>query len=129
MGPFELWDVQNGSVTKSVRDPLDYGIAKCDETSLRGGDAAFNAAALRNVMCGRGGGEKLRPLADAMMLTAGLGLEVTGRAATLAEGIAHAREALYTNAAPALVHRLELFGELHRAGIRADAAGGGACHA
>ena len=49
VGPFELYDVRPGRVTREVRDPRDLGLARCTAADLAGGDAAHNAAALRAV--------------------------------------------------------------------------------
>jgi len=52
VGPFELYDVQPGRVTREVRDPLDLGIQRCTAADLAGGDAAHNAVGLREVFEG-----------------------------------------------------------------------------
>ena len=54
IGPFELYDVRPGRVTREVRDPRDLGFARCAPADLAGGDAAHNAARLRAVFDGRG---------------------------------------------------------------------------
>jgi anthranilate phosphoribosyltransferase len=46
-------------------DPLDYGIARSEPESLRGGDAQYNAQVVRDVLDGRPG-----PVRDAVILNA-----------------------------------------------------------
>jgi anthranilate phosphoribosyltransferase len=81
-GPFTLFDVSPGSVSEEVRDPADYGIGRCEPADLAGGDASENAAALRAALTGAHG-----PHRDALLLGAGLALEVAGEVATLADGV------------------------------------------
>lgn len=100
-GPFLMFDVTPGSVAEVHRDPRDYGIQRCDPKDLAGGNAVYNAAALRDAFAGESG-----PHADALALGAGLALEVTGVAATLDEGVERAREALDDGSAQRLVARL-----------------------
>ncbi|MGB5211168.1 MAG: anthranilate phosphoribosyltransferase [Gammaproteobacteria bacterium] len=90
VGPFLLFDVGPGSVTKTTRDPAEWGLARCRAEDLRGGDAEHNASRLRAVLCG----EEHGPHRDALMLGAALVLELTGRCETPTEGIAAAAAAL-----------------------------------
>lgn len=90
IGPFTLFDVRPGSVRREEREPHDYGMARCAPEDLRGADPASNARALEAVLAGRDTG----PHRDALVLGAGLALEVAGRVADLHAGIAAARAAL-----------------------------------
>jgi len=101
-GPFDLFDVESGSVRHERRDPQDYGIARCAPEDLAGGDAEQNAAALKAVLTGEDKG----PHADALALGAGLVLEVSGRAIDLKDGIAKARAAIESGAAAGLLEKL-----------------------
>ena len=71
MGPFTRFRVEDGVVTREVVDPLDYGIARCDERDLAGGDAEANAAAMRALFEGQGGA-----IRDAVVLNTALVLEL-----------------------------------------------------
>ena len=71
MGPFIRFRVEDGVVTREVVDPLDYGIARCDENDLAGGDAAANAAAMRALFAGKAGA-----IRDAVVLNTALVLEL-----------------------------------------------------
>ena len=67
-----------GRVVRTVRDPRDYGIARCALDDLRGGDAATNASRLREALAGR----DTAAHRDALVLGAALALEVTGQCST-----------------------------------------------
>lgn len=105
-GPFLLYDVHDGHVERKTRDPRDFGIERCSPEDLRGGTPEENADALRCVLNGTGDG----PHRDALALTAGLALEVSGKARDLAEGISMAREAIASGRAAALLGRLASMG-------------------
>jgi anthranilate phosphoribosyltransferase len=108
-GPFTLFDVRPGSVAEEVRDPADYGIERCEPGDLAGGDAAENAAALRDALTGARG-----PHRDALLLGAGLALEVAGEAATLADGIRSAGSAIDSGSAAKLLDGLARIGTADR---------------
>jgi len=104
-GPFTLFDVRPGRVRRQRRDPARYGIAPCTPAGLAGGDAAANAAALEAVLSGRDRG----PHREALVLGAGLVLELTGRRRGLRRGVEAARRALDAGAGAALLERLRRF--------------------
>ncbi len=105
VGSFTLFDVQPGEVIEERRDPLDYGLARCSPEDLAGGDAAFNAQALEAVL----NGEDQGPHCDALMLGAGLALELAGRAVDLHDGIAQARAAIDSGASRQVLVKLRAF--------------------
>jgi anthranilate phosphoribosyltransferase len=74
MGAFTVFDVQRGEVAAAVRDPRDYGLARCTSAALAGGDAAHNARALTAVLHGEDRGAHR----DCLLLGAALALEVAG---------------------------------------------------
>src|SRR4029077_1422873 len=51
-GPTRVCEVHSASVREWELEPLDLGIPRCSPDDLRGGDAATNAAALRDVLAG-----------------------------------------------------------------------------
>ena len=106
IGPFELYDVTPGRVSREIRDPLAYGLQRCTPADLAGGDAAHNAAGLRAVFEGRDTG----PHCDAVALNAALALEVTSRVASTSAGIEAARTAIARGDAARLLERLAAFG-------------------
>jgi anthranilate phosphoribosyltransferase len=105
-GPFELYDVSPGSVAHELRDPRDCGLARCLPAELAGGDATHNAVGLRAVLRGEDRG----PHRDAVLLNAALALEVAGRAAGLAEGLALAAATIDRGDGARLLERLAAFG-------------------
>ncbi len=104
-GPFTLFDVRGGEIVEQTRDPADYGIARCRPEDLAGGDAQVNAAALQAVFDGSDRGAHR----DALVLGAGLVLEVTGRADDLDAGIAQAAAVIDEGRATALLAHLRDF--------------------
>lgn len=105
VGPFLLLDVKPGSVTELRRDPAEYGVETCADTDLRGADAAHNAAAMTRVLRG----EQRGAHRDALVLSAALALEVSGRAAGPREGAAMAAAAIDDGRASALLAKLAAF--------------------
>jgi anthranilate phosphoribosyltransferase len=78
-----------GEIRAYEVEPEQFAIARCAAADLTGGDAAENARLLREVLGGASG-----PRADAIALNAGAAIYVAGIAATLAGGVARAREIL-----------------------------------
>ncbi len=107
VGKFELFMVTPGQVHREQRDPRDYGIARCTPEDLAGGDAEHNAAALEQVLIGRDRG----PHRDALILGAGLILELTGRASGLSEGIAMAEKTISSGDGEKFLRQLRAFSE------------------
>lgn len=97
-GPFLLFDVTPGRVREERRDPQDVGIEVCDPGDLAGGNAEYNASAIRDVFAGDEGAHR-----DALCLGSGLALEVCGVVADLRAGVERARDALDSGAATALL--------------------------
>jgi anthranilate phosphoribosyltransferase len=106
VGPYDLFDVRPGRVSRQQRDPRDVGMARCTTGDLAGGSPSDNAAALRAVFEGRDRG----PHRDALVLNAALALEVTGAVASDVEGIAAAHSAIDRGDAARLLERLAAFG-------------------
>lgn len=82
-------------------DPADLGFAPATIEDLRGGDAAYNAEAIRRVV----GGES-SPHRDIAVLNAAAALVVVGRAADLPSGISLAAQVLDDGAAARVLDRL-----------------------
>jgi anthranilate phosphoribosyltransferase len=107
VGPFVVYDVRDGAVRRERRNPAHYGLAPCSPADLAGGDAADNARALEAVFAGRDRG----PHRDALILGAGLVLDLTGSTRGLRRGLARAAQGLDSGAALALLTRLREFRE------------------
>jgi anthranilate phosphoribosyltransferase len=67
----------------------DAGLPSAPIEALRGGDATYNAAALRALLMGEEG-----PYRDAVLFNAAAALIVAGEVSTLAEGVEEAAEAI-----------------------------------
>jgi anthranilate phosphoribosyltransferase len=105
LGSFLLLDVKDGKVSRSQRDPADYGMNACSEADLMGADAAHNAAAMTRVLRG----EERSAHRDALVLSAALALEVAGRAGGAREAAAMASAAIDDGRASALLAKLASF--------------------
>lgn len=70
-------------------DPQDFGFERCTREDLEGGDAKTNASILIAALKGKKG-----PIADTLVLNAGVALFVTKRAPSIESGISFARHAL-----------------------------------
>jgi anthranilate phosphoribosyltransferase len=104
--------VRDGQVTELVVDPTRLGIPPATASALRGGDAAFNASVVRELLAGRPG-----PVRDAVLLNAAAALVSLDDAATpagdpstpiedaLAAGLATAAESVDSGAAAAVLDR------------------------
>lgn len=112
-GPFTLFDVRPGRVTRERRDPADLGLPRCRPEALLGGSAVDNARALRAALGGEAGAHR-----DALALGAALALEVAGAAPDAAAALDAANEALDAGRGVRLVERLASAGAA--AGSRVD---------
>jgi anthranilate phosphoribosyltransferase len=102
IGPFVLFDVRPGKVEMSVREPADYGLARCTPADLAGGDAQHNARALRAVLFGEDRGAHR----DCLLLGTALALELAGLAPEPRAGVEHAAAAIDGGAARRVVESL-----------------------
>lgn len=118
-GPFTLFDVSPGRVTCERRDPAGLGLARCEPAALLGGDADYNADALRTALRGERGAHR-----DALALGAALALEVSGVAPDAETAFVAAERALDDGSAGRLLDRLGAFGAGMRRGAGAGAAAG-----
>lgn len=88
-GETKVAALENGTVTVFTVTPADAGLPSSPADSIKGGDAAHNAEALRAVLAGAKG-----PYRDTVLLNAGAALVVAGVAPTLAEGARLAAESI-----------------------------------
>jgi anthranilate phosphoribosyltransferase len=105
IGPFSCFDVGPGTVERTVRDPQDFGIARCSEADLAGGEPADNAARLKAAL--EGGDTAAHR--DALVTGAALALEVTSAEANFAAAIARARQAIDDGAGRTLLAHILAF--------------------
>jgi anthranilate phosphoribosyltransferase len=92
-GHTKVSECRNEAVSTFYVHPSDFGIPKAERKDLQGGDAAVNAAILRDVFAGGRGARR-----DVVLLNAGASLFVGGKAASVREGIERAAEAIDSGA-------------------------------
>ena len=102
VGPFTLFDVRPGAVETSVRSVADYGLPPCSAADLAGGDATYNARALKAVLHG----EDRSAHRDCLLLGTALALEVAGEVREPRAGVARAAAAIDSGAARRLLDLL-----------------------
>ena len=88
-GYTKVSECRDGLLRTFFVHPSTFGLAKASLANLRGGDAADNAAVARTLFDGQPG-----PVRDVVLLNAGAGLFVAGRAATVHEGVITAAAAI-----------------------------------
>jgi anthranilate phosphoribosyltransferase len=94
-GVSDLRLVEGGQITAQRLEPESLGLALAPLSALAGSDRSGNAALLERVLRGEGSDAQ----GDVVALNTGLVLWVGGLAASPAEGLARAREALRSGAA------------------------------
>ena len=94
-----LWEL--GQKRELRIDPVEYGLQPATAEEMAGGDAAANARIAEAVLSGEPGGHR-----DLVLLNAGLRIWLAERAASIAEGIEKAREAIDSGAARAKLKQL-----------------------
>ncbi len=95
-GGSEVTELLDGEIRHLQVDPTELGLARVRNEDLEGGDPPHNADVVRRVLGGETG-----PHRDIVVLNAGAGLVVGGKAATLADGVTLATEAIDSGAAAA----------------------------
>ncbi len=100
-GETQVAELKDGQITTFTLTPEQFGLGRHRKEDLRGGDAAFNARALKAVLGGVPGAYR-----DTVLMNAGAGLVIAGKADDLARGIALAAEAVDTGAAAKVLDRL-----------------------
>src|SRR5919204_1909826 len=98
--PSTVLEVADGTVAPGSVDPADLGIAPAAPEQLVGGDVQTNVAIARRVLEGAPGPER-----DVVLLNAAAALEVAGRAADLAEGVALAAASVDSGSAARALER------------------------
>jgi len=101
-GPSRVAELRDGAVEERTVTPEEVGLERAAPESLKGGGPEENAAIIRRIL----GGEEEGGAAGAVFLNAGAAIYVAGRAASLAEGVEEAREAVASGAAAAKLEAL-----------------------
>lgn len=102
-GPTTVWELRAGRVEQYEVAPADFHIRPVSLAAVAGGDAADNAAAMREVLGGTSG-----PLTGFVTMTAATALLAADEVPSLAEGVSRAAEAIDDGRA---LRKLELFVE------------------
>ena len=100
-GYTKVSESRGDSVQTFYVHPADFGLTKASPESLKGGDAATNAAIVREVLSGAAG-----PRRDVVLLNAGAALFVAGDAETVKAGIAKAAAAIDNGSATGVLDKL-----------------------
>ncbi|TIV93059.1 MAG: anthranilate phosphoribosyltransferase, partial [Mesorhizobium sp.] len=100
-GETQVAELAGGEIHSFTLTPEAVGLKRHSKEELRGGDAAYNAKALRDMLRGDAGAYR-----DTVLMNAGAGLVVAGKATTLADGIGAAAQAIDTGRALAVLDKL-----------------------
>jgi anthranilate phosphoribosyltransferase len=100
-GYTKVSECRDGAVHTFYVHPSDFGIAKASPADLKGGDAARNAAIVRDVLSGRAG-----PPRDIVLLNTGAALLIAGAVDSVVDGIRRARQAIDSGAARETLERM-----------------------
>ncbi|KUM24751.1 anthranilate phosphoribosyltransferase [Mesorhizobium loti] len=100
-GETQVAELAGGEIRSFTLTPEAVGLKRHSKEDLRGGDAAYNATALRDMLGGAAGAYR-----DTVLMNAGAGLVVAGKATTLADGIEAAAQAIDSGRALAVLDKL-----------------------
>lgn len=100
-GPTQVSELRDGRVSTRQIDPRDFGLQLAPAEALQGGDAAYNARILREVLDGREG-----PRRDVVLLNAAAAIAVGGRAEDTTAGLELARASIDSGRARQALDRL-----------------------
>ncbi|RUV39219.1 anthranilate phosphoribosyltransferase [Mesorhizobium sp. M7A.F.Ca.MR.148.00.0.0] len=100
-GETQVAEVIGGEIRSFTLTPEAVGLPRHSKDELRGGDADYNAKALRDMLGGAAGAYR-----DTVLMNAGAGLVVAGKATTLGDGIAAAAQAIDSGRALQVLDRL-----------------------
>ena len=93
-GPTTVCELKDGYYRSGVITPEDFGLVRCAKADLVGGAPAENAAITRAVLAGEPG-----PRRTAVVLNAGAGLFLGGKADSMADGVKLAGDLIDSGAA------------------------------
>jgi anthranilate phosphoribosyltransferase len=100
-GETQVAELAGGTIRTFTLTPEAVGLKRHVKQDLRGGDAAFNAAALRLLLNGAPGAYR-----DTVLMNAGAGLVVAGKASSIEDGVAQATSAIDSGKAARVLDRL-----------------------
>jgi anthranilate phosphoribosyltransferase len=100
-GYTKVLECRDGSVNSFYVHPAEFGIPKASPVELQGGDAAQNAAIVRDIIDGKKSSAR-----NVVLVNAGAALFVAGSAGSVREGIALAASAIDEGAAMATLEKM-----------------------
>ena len=74
-GPTDVWEIARGDVKRHLWTPADFGVRRATLGELAGGDPAFNARLIEQILAGRNGAPR-----DIVIVNAAAGLVAAGMA-------------------------------------------------
>jgi anthranilate phosphoribosyltransferase len=104
VGPCDIVEVSEGKKIRFTLDPKDLGFERCTKKDLEGDDPKLNARLLLEAFQGKPG-----PIADTLILNAGVAVYVYGLANSIEEGIEKAREVQQTGKAMEVIEKWKTF--------------------
>ncbi len=108
-GPTRVAEARDGAVKTYEVDPEEFGMKRATLDDIAGGDAAENAAIIRDVLSG-----KKSPRRDVILLNSAAALVAAGRVDHLAGGIPLAARSIDSGAADAKLAALAAFTKEHQ---------------
>ena len=100
--PTSVCELDNGTYKTYEIKPEDFGLARCTREDLKGGDPAENAQIAIAVLKGEKG-----PRRDTVLMNAGAGLYIAGKASSIADGIRLAGELIDSGKALTVMETLK----------------------
>ncbi|MCG7503773.1 anthranilate phosphoribosyltransferase [Mesorhizobium retamae] len=100
-GETDVAELVGGAIRTFKLTPEMVGLKRHTKQDLRGGDADYNAEALRKLLSGATGAYR-----DTVLMNAGAGLVVAGKAATIEDGVAQAAASIDSGKAKAVLETL-----------------------
>lgn len=100
--PTSVCELDNGTYKTYEIKPEDFGLTRCTREDLRGGDPAENAQISIAILKGEKG-----PRRDTVLMNAGAGLYIAGKASSIADGIRLAGELIDSGKALTVMETLK----------------------
>lgn len=97
-------EFKDGWFKKYTLSPEEFGLTRCEKSDLAGGDPAYNAQIVRDILNGKKG-----PKRDVVLMNGGAGLYIGGKADSIADGVKLAAEVIDSGKA---AHTMEKFIEI-----------------
>ena len=102
LGPTTILEIRRADVRRWTLSPGEFGLAQSGARNLAGGDPAYNAALIEQILAGHGHAAAVA----AVLLNAAGAIYVSGLAADFAAAVGVAREALASGAGKTALERL-----------------------